>query len=279
MRSPCAVAESKYKFKDILSEYDYKKRFGLGSQTPAGVRCTGDATLTNQIERQLKTLKLDIPEEEKKCTNFLKCFVCDNHVLVAMVDDIWLMMSFYDVIKSLKEQSSLSSEIGMYWDKNVSGYTWCESNITTQVAIMEAFNEINSQKDDIEKMKIWLLKNKQTNQWSNVISTVDAISALAFQGNNVLENESQIAIKLNNQEVKPQNSSLVGSNYVKISYDATDLMPEMGNISISKTGKGLSWGAAYWQYFEQMDKLNTQQKGPLNIDKKLFVEKITDKVK
>ena len=104
-----AVAESKYKFKDILSEYDYKKRFGLGSQTPAGVRCTGDATLTNQIERQLKTLKLDMPEEEKKCTNFLKCFVCDNHVLVAMVDDIWLMMSFYDVIKSLKEQVAINS--------------------------------------------------------------------------------------------------------------------------------------------------------------------------
>ena len=104
-----SVAESKYKFKDILSEYDYKKRFGLGSQTPAGVRCTGDATLTNQIERQLKTLKLDIPEEEKKCTNFLKCFVCDNHVLVAMVDDIWLMMSFYDVIKSLKEQVAINS--------------------------------------------------------------------------------------------------------------------------------------------------------------------------
>jgi hypothetical protein len=81
----------------------------LGSQTPAGVRCTGDATLTNQIERQLKTLKLDIPEEEKKCTNFLKCFVCDNHVLVAMVDDIWLMMSFYDVIKSLKEQVAINS--------------------------------------------------------------------------------------------------------------------------------------------------------------------------
>ncbi len=182
-----------------------------------------------------------------------------------------------NIVKSLKEQSSLSSEIGMYWDKNVSGYTWCEANITTQVAIMEAFNEINSQKDDIEKMKIWLLKNKQTNQWSNVISTVDAISALAFQGKNVLENESQITIKLNNQEMKQQDSPLAGSNYVKIRYDGTDVTPEMGNISVSKTGNGLSWGAAYWQYFEQTDRLNTQQKGPLNIDKKLFVEKITDK--
>lgn len=35
--------------------------------------------------------------------------MCDNHALVAMVDDIWLMMSFYDVIKSLKEQVAINS--------------------------------------------------------------------------------------------------------------------------------------------------------------------------
>lgn len=104
-----SVSESKYKFKDILSEYDYKNRLGSASLTPSGVRCKGDMNLANQIERQLKTLKIKIPKEEKKCTNFLECFMCDNHVLVAMVDDIWLMMSFYDVIKSLKEQVAINS--------------------------------------------------------------------------------------------------------------------------------------------------------------------------
>lgn len=61
-----SVAESKYKYKDILSEYDYKKRHGLASLTPSGVRCTGDENLANKIERQLKVLKIEIPNEEKK---------------------------------------------------------------------------------------------------------------------------------------------------------------------------------------------------------------------
>jgi len=104
-----AVSESKYKFKDIISEYDYKKRLRPASKTPSGARCTGDVNLSNQIERQLKTLKIEMPEEEKKCTNFLECFKCEYHALVAMVDDIWLMMSFYDVIKSLKENVAVNS--------------------------------------------------------------------------------------------------------------------------------------------------------------------------
>jgi uncharacterized protein YfaS (alpha-2-macroglobulin family) len=37
-----------------------------------------------------------------------------------------------------------------------------------------------------------------------------------------------------------------------------------------------SWGAIYWQYFEDLDKI-TSAKTPLSLVKKLFVEKNTDK--
>ncbi|OCH68729.1 hypothetical protein [Vibrio splendidus] len=104
-----AITESKIKFKDILSEYDYRKRLRPDSITPSGVRCAGDESLKSQIDRQLNVLKIQMPEEERKCTNFLKCFECDSHMLVALVEDIWLMMSFYDVIKSLKENSAINS--------------------------------------------------------------------------------------------------------------------------------------------------------------------------
>jgi uncharacterized protein YfaS (alpha-2-macroglobulin family) len=60
----------------------------------------------------------------------------------------------------------------------------------------------------------------------------------------------------------------------------------MGNIIVtlnSSTPKPLnqlstSWGAVYWQYFEDLDKI-TEAKSPLSIQKELMVEKITDKGK
>jgi uncharacterized protein YfaS (alpha-2-macroglobulin family) len=52
----------------------------------------------------------------------------------------------------------------------------------------------------------------------------------------------------------------------------------MGNVRVVKRDEGVSWGALYWQYFEQLDKISTHET-PLKINKKLFIERITDKGK
>ena len=60
----------------------------------------------------------------------------------------------------------------------------------------------------------------------------------------------------------------------------------MGNITVAVTPTAgqnnnssthqVSWGAAYWQYFEDMDKV-TFAETPLQLNKKLFIEKNTDR--
>ena len=46
----------------------------------------------------------------------------------------------------------------------------------------------------------------------------------------------------------------------------------MGNITIKNNNKVTAWGALYWQYFEELDKI-TPAKTPLSLKKELFVEK------
>ena len=60
----------------------------------------------------------------------------------------------------------------------------------------------------------------------------------------------------------------------------------MGNISVTVTPRtslhmqrgsaACGWGAVYWQYFEDLDKITTSAT-PLKLSKKLFVEKNTDR--
>ena len=45
----------------------------------------------------------------------------------------------------------------------------------------------------------------------------------------------------------------------------------MANIVIKKKDKGPAWGALYWQYFEQLDKI-TFAETPLKLKKKLFLQ-------
>lgn len=104
-----AVTQAKYKFHDILSEYDYRKLRKNSSYTPLGVRCEGNKNTKDSVSRELQNLNLDMPIEEQKCTNFLGCFECKSHVLVAAVNDIWLMLSFFDVIAELKAAPAFNS--------------------------------------------------------------------------------------------------------------------------------------------------------------------------
>jgi len=45
---------------------------------------------------------------------------------------------------------------------------------------------------------------------------------------------------------------------------------DFGHIRVEKTGDGPAWGAVYWQYFEDLDKITASQNA-LQIQKKIFV--------
>jgi uncharacterized protein YfaS (alpha-2-macroglobulin family) len=73
-----------------------------------------------------------------------------------------------------------------------------------------------------------------------------------------------------------------GTGYFKETIPGTDIKPDMGNISVNLSGQSgtgsssTSWGAVYWQYFEDMDKV-TRAGTPVQITKQLFVERNTDR--
>jgi hypothetical protein len=178
-----------------------------------------------------------------------------------------------DILKSLKENALKTDEFGMYWAKNTSGYFWNERPIAVQAAIIEAFAEVSKNPADVDEMKIWLLKQKQTQRWDSPMATVDAIYALLHQGSDWLANDGSVKIKVGNTLLQPA-STEAGTGYFKETIPTTDVRSEMGKVAVSKTDAGIGWGAMYWQYYQDLDKV-TGQGGALKITKKLFVEKMT----
>lgn len=176
------------------------------------------------------------------------------------------------ILKSLKENALKTYEFGMYWAKNTSGYFWNERPIAVQAAIIEAFTEISNNTADIDEMKIWLLKQKQTQRWDSPMSTVNAIYALLNRGNNWLANEGSVQIKVENTPLQPT-STEAGTGYFKETIPVPNIRPETGKITVSKSDKGIGWGAMYWQFYQDLDKVEGQS-GALKVSKKLFVEKM-----
>ncbi|MDX2247288.1 MAG: alpha-2-macroglobulin family protein [Bacteroidia bacterium] len=177
------------------------------------------------------------------------------------------------IIKSLKENAVMNPELGMYWKDNYSGYYWYESPVEQQALMIEAFYEVGGDMNAVEEMKVWLLKNKQTNDWKTTRATADACNALLSTGADWLEQNEIVAVTLGNVAVNPfereDTRVEAGTGYFKTAWNSTELNAQMGKVTVSKKAPGIAWGGLYWQYFEQMDKI-TYAATPLSLKKDLF---------
>ncbi len=184
------------------------------------------------------------------------------------------------ILASLKENSITSEELGMYWKENTSSWYWYQAPIETQALMIEVFTEIKNDTKTVDNLKIWLLKNKQTNRWKTTKATTEAIYALLLQGTDWLETSDFVTIKVADQTINPlelEHSKVeAGTGYFKTSWNGSEITPAMADVAISKESKGIAWGALYWQYFEDLDKI-THAKTPLQLSKKLFLKSNTDR--
>lgn len=184
-----------------------------------------------------------------------------------------------DILKSIKENSLNSEEMGMYWKENYGGYYWYQAPIEAQALLIEAFDEINNDKKSVDDMKVWLLKSKQTQDWKTTKATTEAVYALLLRGTDWLATESNVEITMGDIKIDPKKMPDVkqeaGTGYFKTSWSGGEIKSNMGEVTVSKKDEGVSWGAVYWQYFEQLDKI-TPSKTPLVLKKQLFLQKNTD---
>lgn len=187
------------------------------------------------------------------------------------------------IVKSLKERAIRNNELGMYWKYDV-GYFWYQLPVETQSLMVEVFDEVAKDAEAVEELKIWLLKTKQTTHWKTTKATSAAVYALLMSGDNWLLENQPVEITFENTgnpEIhsakirEAQNTAEAGTGYFKTTWSANEITPEMATIEVKNPNKTVAWGGAYWQYFEQLDKIKTFEETPLTIKKQLFKENNT----
>ncbi|WP_322790494.1 alpha-2-macroglobulin family protein [Tenacibaculum tangerinum] len=177
------------------------------------------------------------------------------------------------ILNSLRENSITSDELGMYWKENQPSWYWHQAPIETQSLLIEAFSEIENDTKTVDNLKIWLLKNKQTNRWKTTKATTEAVYALLLQGSDWISVTDMVAVTVGTKTISPtklENTKIeAGTGYFKTSWSGAEITSDMSTVNITKKGKGIAWGGLYWQYFEDLDKI-TSAKTPLQLSKKLF---------
>jgi len=176
------------------------------------------------------------------------------------------------IVASLIETSQQSEEMGVYWPKNQLGYFWYQNPVETQSLLIELFTEAGKTKE-VEEMKIWLLRNKQTNNWKTTTATAQACYALLLRGENWLQTGSKTMLLLGDKnlyDLKPDLKQEAGTGYIKTSWQEEQIKPELAKVEVRNQSNVISWGALHWQYLEKLDKISGA-KNSISLERKYFI--------
>lgn len=175
-----------------------------------------------------------------------------------------------EIVKSLKESSILHPELGRYW-KTSPAYYWYDSGIERQSLFIELFQEVKQPQDVVDELRVWLLKQKQTQRWSSTKSTSSAVYALLIHPDAWLKSVGQVEVKLGNTDAFKNVEPSAGLGYVKESWEANEIKKDWDKINVKNPNAHIAWGSAYYQYWEDIDKVERESsEQPLHIERSLF---------
>ncbi len=192
------------------------------------------------------------------------------------------------IMRSLKERSVTSEELGMFWRDLELSWWWYRAPIETQALMIEAFDEVAGDRDSVEECRVWLLKQKQTQDWKTTKATADAVYALLLRGKDILASDKLVEVMIGGVNVTPRAAAdprseisnlksqiptvEPGTGFYEVRFIGKDIKPKMGEITVKKMDEGVAWGSVHWQYLEDMSKVMPYEGTPLKLKKALFTK-------
>jgi uncharacterized protein YfaS (alpha-2-macroglobulin family) len=180
------------------------------------------------------------------------------------------------IMNSIKERSVSDEELGMFWRDTELSFWWYRAPIETQAMMIEAFDEVMDDQKAVEDCKVWLLKQKQTQDWKTTKATADAVYALLLRGTSGLASDELVDVSLGGEVVKPDNVE-AGTGFFEQKFVRGEIKPEMGNVTVKKLDAGVAWGSLNWQYLEDISKVTAFEGTPLKLTKTLYTRQNTTK--
>lgn len=165
----------------------------------------------------------------------------------------------------------------MFWKDSAPSWWWHKAPIETQALLIEAFDEVSADKEAVENCRVWLLKQKQTQNWKTTKATADAVYALLRRGKDLLKDSEPVQVTVGGELVTPQSVDgekpegvEAGTGMFEKRYGPEEVRAELGKITVEKKSEGVSWGGVHWQYLEDISKVSAHEETPLMLKKQIF---------
>lgn len=171
-----------------------------------------------------------------------------------------------NVVESLRQFALYTPVKGMYWERLKDGF-WFHPVAATSV-ILQAMAEVDPRSEELNRIRQWLLLEKQTSDWGSSSLASDAVYALLSTGDDWMHDMSDrpfaVLVDGNRIEATPQDQQM---GYLKM-----DLPKDAKNVHIERSEGTPAWGAIFWQYVAPITEIREAQLPEVSIRKRLMVQ-------
>lgn len=172
------------------------------------------------------------------------------------------------ILGSLSELAMKSDRKGMWYD-NLSGGPFSPWNkLITTAQVLEAFADIRPEAPEVDKLRQWLLIQRQAENWGQMRDAAELVQAILTSGTEWTGSRDKFQIKAgSNTLLKSDEVPFYGE--LTLSVDPSDVSGK--ELKITRNGKGIAWGAVVEQYVAPMSEIRSASIPDLSIEKTIFL--------
>lgn len=188
----------------------------------------------------------------------------------------------------LKEYMVEKPGQGRFFASDAAYYSWMDYRIPTQVAAIKAISQRNRKDACLTDMVLWLVAQKQVQKWDNPLNAIDIAEVLLHISPTEMFFTAEMprmsidgvpltrmevgTINERRDELEGRDAELAMQGRVLAAVPAEMLDKGVDSLTISKATPGISWGAAYATFVEDIEQLKPYRTDELKIQRKIYVQ-------
>lgn len=169
------------------------------------------------------------------------------------------------VLNSLRQYSRYTPDNGMWWPSVDYDSTIDKVGITA--IALDAFNAIEPKCEDIDRIRQWLILQKNATDWGNSVNTTLAIHSIISTGTKWTTPARGVEIALDGTEISTSKFE-TATGYIRT--DISALSPSGKTLAIAKPASTPAWGAIFRQFTQTMTDVRAAACDDLSIEKQLY---------
>jgi uncharacterized protein YfaS (alpha-2-macroglobulin family) len=167
------------------------------------------------------------------------------------------------VWSSVMDSAKTERDLGTYWAPEDRAWLWYEDTIETQAFALRTLMELDPHDERRHGLVQWLFLNKKLNQWQSTRATAEVLYALVWylKGEGALAVDETLEVRTGDQATTfafTPDRYTGKRNQVVVPGEKLDPRRD-SDISVSKTGKGLAFASATWNF--STEKLPEEDRG------------------